>query len=997
MDRDLWITPTEGSATLEYRTDAQKNRIPDFSLAGYRGGLALPRVPVRVTVTPVEGDNTARIQAAIDYVSGLKADEHGLRGAVLLRKGRYQVAGALTVSSSGVVVRGEGSDENGTVLVATGPDRRALVSLRGKHDPVRLSAPLALAPERVPVGAVDVTLRSVEGLKKGQTVLIERPSTKEWIQAVGMHEAPGPTVYYWRPGTVDLAWERVIRNIKGRQVQLDAPLTTALEPAFGGATLCVFDQPGRIENAGVENLRLVSAYDPANARDENHSWIAVQVAAARDSWVDGVTGLHFAGSLVDVSSDSKNIAVRDCSSLQPVSELGGYRRHTYMIGGQLSLVLRCRAEDGRNDFTAGYQTSGPLVFLECEALRSTGRSGPVGSWCSGLLYDNVKVDAGALALDNLEIENQGAGWAAANSVLWQCSASLIVCRRPPTANNWAIGVWGEFRGDGVWQQANEYVEPGSLYRAQLAARLGRGALKALEPTSFETAAGRAPSLEAAVPDLALRCAPKAELPGLPLKRVNGWLVVGDRLLIGRQIAVSWWRGQLAPARSASEGPSLTRFVPGREGPGLTDNLEDLANGMLEKGQGALRHHYGLWYDRRRDDHVRVRRVDAETWPPFYEQPFARSGQGSAWDRLSRYDLTKYNAWYFMRLERFAALARERGLALINEMYFQHNILENGAHWVDCPWRPSNCLQATEISDPTAQDDGKRIFLAEAFYDSTHPLRRELHRAYMRHCLEALSSQPNVIHTLSEEYTGPLSFMRFWLDTVAEWKNETHLSPLIALSATKDVQDEILADRQRSAAVDVIDLKYWWRSRKGLFAPDGAKNMAPRQSERLWKGGRPRASDIASMVWDYRSRFQDKAVICPFEEADGWASLAAGASLPPLPRSTEVEILRAVPSMKVLGTEVASGAQCWVLDDPGRCMFAYLPSGGEARVMLPANSRRARLRSIDLATGGLSEPGTLCPAENQLIDLSSEKGKPAAFWIDFPAAKPPETPAQPPAP
>jgi hypothetical protein len=79
------------------------------------------------------------------------------------------------------------------------------------------------------------------------------------------------------------------------------------------------------------------------------------------------------------------------------------------------------------------------------------------------------------------------------------------------------------------------------------------------------------------------------------------------------------------------------------------------------------------------------------------------------------------------------------------------------------------------------------------------------------------------------------------------------------------------------------------------------------------------------------------------------------------------------------------------------MFAYLPSGGEARVMLPANSRRARLRSIDLATGGLSEPGTLCPAENQLIDLSSEKGKPAAFWIDFPAAKPPETPAQPPAP
>jgi hypothetical protein len=64
----------------------------------------------------------------------------------------------------------------------------------------------------------------------------------------------------------------------------------------------------------------------------------------------------------------------------------------------------------------------------------------------------------------------------------------------------------------------------------------------------------------------------------------------------------------------------------------------------------LDHNYGLWYDRRRDDHERIRRMDGEVWTPFYELPFARSGQGLAWDGLSKYDLTKYNLWYWDRLK-----------------------------------------------------------------------------------------------------------------------------------------------------------------------------------------------------------------------------------------------------------------------------------------------------------------------------------------------------------
>ena len=57
--------------------------------------------------------------------------------------------------------------------------------------------------------------------------------------------------------------------------------------------------------------------------------------------------------------------------------------------------------------------------------------------------------------------------------------------------------------------------------------------------------------------------------------------------------------------------------------------------------------------------------------------------------------------------------------------------------------------------------------------------------------------------------------------------------MIGLSATKDVQDAILADPVRSKIVSVIDIQYWWYQSDGsLYTPQGGKNLAPRQHERV---------------------------------------------------------------------------------------------------------------------------------------------------------------------
>jgi hypothetical protein len=772
----------------------------------------------------------------------------------------------------------------------------------------------------------------------------------------------------WKPGSRDLVWDRVILKIVRNLVTVDAPVTTAIETNFGGGFVNTYSWPGRLENAGVENLRLESAFDAGNPKDENHAWFAITMENAADSWVRQVAFRHFAGSAVAIYETCKRVTVEDCLSQAPVSEAGGWRRNTFFTMGQQTLFLRCWAEHGRHDFAAGHAAAGPNAFVQCEDTLPEGDSGAIGSWASGTLFDNVRIDGGGLSLMNRGADGEGAGWAAANSVLWQCDASTISCESPPTARNWAFGCWGEFAGDGVWREANSSVRPPSLFVAQVADRWGQAAAERVplmqrslaefsNPTAKQAAELIAASLKPAplLSDFIVEAAARSPIPcepgnakpvdeilgphlssaalakeDHPISITHGWLVCDGKLLTGMTAPINWWRGNMLPGDAKNYGINLTRFAPGRTGPGFTDDPDEIADGMAAQNQAALDHHYGLWYDRRREDHERVRRADGDVWAPFYEQPFARSGQGMAWDGLSKYDLTKFNLWYWSRLQTFAGLCDERGLVLFNENYFQHNILEAGAHWVDCPWRSANNINQTGFPEPPPFAGDKRIFMAEQFYDVSNPVRRQLHENFIRQNLANFTNEANVIQFTSGEFTGPLAFEQFWLDTVGDWEEQNKSHPLIALAASKDVQDAILADAKRAAVVDVICFRYWWQTDRGLFAPHGGQNLSPRQFERQWKGGTPGDENLAAMAAEYRHKLLDKAVIASGEDEDlsrgAWAFVCAGGSLPNLPRTADAKLLAAIPHMQPWLADNAKSL--WALREPGKQILIFGGHGDE---------------------------------------------------------------------
>ena len=124
---------------MVYVADSLGNKIPDFSNAGYKGGgISIPFVAIKETIWPVPGDNSANIQAAIDRVSALAPDAYGFRGAVLLKMGTYPLDKPLYIKASGVVLRGEGMSDIGTILIGklskdgqVSFSRAALVNING--------------------------------------------------------------------------------------------------------------------------------------------------------------------------------------------------------------------------------------------------------------------------------------------------------------------------------------------------------------------------------------------------------------------------------------------------------------------------------------------------------------------------------------------------------------------------------------------------------------------------------------------------------------------------------------------------------------------------------------------------------------------------------------------------------------------------------------------------------------------------------------------------
>ncbi len=472
--------------------------------------------------------------------------------------------------------------------------------------------------------------------------------------------------------------------------------------------------------------------------------------------------------------------------------------------------------------------------------------------------------------------------------------------------------------------------------------------------------------------------------------VNGWFVHNGKVVWGYAQHNGWWR--------KGQRPNLTRNAAGEIGPNRTEDLELLTDNMLQWGCPGFEHNFGLWYDRRRDTHDTAKRGDANVVGPFLEMPWQRSSQGAAWDGLPQYDLTRFNPWYFDRLTEFARLSDRKGTLLLHNFYMQHALLEINPHYVDFPWREVNSIQQTGMPDT--------IPAASAFYDTTNTALLELHRLYIRHCLDKLGGYDNVIHFLSEEYTGPSSFVRFWARTVSDWEKENGRQVKLALSATKDVMDEILADPDLKDRFEVIDLRYWWYKQDGsLVAPPGGENVPGRYMGQI---NATSPEQIHRQVRQYRTLYPGKAIIHSYEASrqGTWAFLMAGGSLlirrlqyigasdpyryiqpsdtravKPLYDFINTQLAAKLQSMIPLDIVSGESQSVWCIGKPGASYLLYSMHGGRLKVDLRGTTGRFNASWIDPRNGKLTP---LTPSDTieagKILTFDTPDSEDWALWI-----------------
>jgi hypothetical protein len=463
------------NGTLNYTTDAVGNRMLDFSYAGYGGGgVVLPAAAVVKTITAVTGDNTANIQNALNTVAASPRDTSGLRGALLLKAGTYDIAGSLTISASGVVLRGEGS---GTVLHFTGLARTCLTVTGGTPGTTGNAANITDA--YVPLNARTFHVNDTTGFAVGNLIVVQRSVTQTWIDAIGMTP-------YWTPNS-GMSMERMITAIAGNQITVDIPLCNPIEAQYTVGQIRHYDDSGRIDQVGLESLR--ARADMSDYPDNILTGYFVSYDNLKNSWIRDVVFDHWGNGLT-IGSHAKWVTVQDCQYVTPATGTSSAAPSAYNISGQLVLIHRCTSSGGYyHIMTTQSATAGPNVFLNFTASGTNFNGGPHQRWAAGALFDNIVMgnDTGGsytpyLAINNRTSAGSGQGWAAGYSVMFNCQTPQFQLEQPASAPyhyNWAIGGKGSQRSysdPGTYQSFGSIVQPASLYRQQLQERLGPAAV-----------------------------------------------------------------------------------------------------------------------------------------------------------------------------------------------------------------------------------------------------------------------------------------------------------------------------------------------------------------------------------------------------------------------------------------------------------------------------------------------------------------------------------------
>lgn len=499
-----WVYPGK-NGKLIYKTTSAGDKIMDFSNAGYMGGgVALPIVPTIITVKPLPGvDATRSIQDAIDAVAAMPL-KNGFRGAVQLATGTFTCKGTITISASGIVLRGSGSGAGGTTIMMEGSKHSAIIisnrgSFKNSGSEKRSNAVSAkITDAYVPSGAATFTVDNASSFSVGDIIAIQRPVTDSWVHFIGMDNLvrDGKPQTWIGKSRSELA-ERKIIAISGNRISINIPLPDSYNAAYlnpPGTIVRKISTDQRITQVGIENFHIqCPPLDIAYGRAP-YSGIRIE---GDDCWVKDA---YFEETMNTTTLAGNHITMQQVIVKHTYPNLGASKPTDFSIEGSGNLIDRCEVTGGNTYFVwTGSLETGPNVILNSIFRGHGSRIQPHQRWSTGLLVDNCVVPDGGIDFMNRGVAGSGHGWTMGWAVAWNCIAKTYIIQNPPGVMNWAIGCVGTreqtarlfdtapILAEGTFDSYGKPVALQSLYLAQLAERLG---VRALENIGYASYAGK---------------------------------------------------------------------------------------------------------------------------------------------------------------------------------------------------------------------------------------------------------------------------------------------------------------------------------------------------------------------------------------------------------------------------------------------------------------------------------------------------------------------------
>ena len=230
----------------------------------------------------------------------------------------------------------------------------------------------------------------------------------------------------WKPGSHDLVWDRTITAVDSaaKTIEIDAPVTFLIEKSTGGGTVAVVESNPPLQNIGIEDLSLESAYDSDNPKDEEHAWIAIALDHVRTPGsATSPRGTSSAPPYAPICAPAAS-PCRIAAAKRPSPKRAAIvvnRFSSRAADPDLSLPQRKGDERLRRGLLAG----GPNVFLDCDAMARSEPAALSKDWASGVLYERVHVPDSRIQLLLDQTRAQAAGWTAANSLIWNSTAKSL--------------------------------------------------------------------------------------------------------------------------------------------------------------------------------------------------------------------------------------------------------------------------------------------------------------------------------------------------------------------------------------------------------------------------------------------------------------------------------------------------------------------------------------------------------------------------------------------